>query len=1045
MNFSKTAVNRPVTTLMVILIAISFGFLSLVNLKVDLLPNMNIPIALVLTTYDSAGSEEIEKLITDPIESVLGTVPGVKNITSQSSNGSSMVMIEFEDNVDIDIGALDIREKVDLIKGALPDAAKDPMVIKMDINSMSAIMISASSNGKSLVELKSLIDNEVVDRLKRQDGIASVDVSGGREKEIRVTLHSEKLRGYGISESTITQLLAAENSNTPTGQIKQGDKNLTVRVKGEFQSISEIENIPINTPSGTIIYIRDIADVNEYYKENSTIAYTNGEPSVNMIIQKQSTANTVNVSHAVLGELDRIAAEMPDVSFKIIMNPADNIEKSIQSVIDSLVQGGILAVIVLYVFLRNFRSTLVVGVSMPVSVISTFALMYFAGITLNMMSLGGLMLGIGMLVDNSIVVLESIYKKLEEGVDRKTAAIEGAREVAMSVTASTLTTVAVFLPISFVGGLVAQIFNELSLTIAFSLFASLAVSLTFVPMASSLLLSPETVGNVHKHNNIFTKVLDGLGHGISGLEKVYKVILSASLAHKKITILIMIAFVVFTGLTIPAIGFDFMPQTDEGSVGININLPKGSRTEDTEAIGWKVVNAISGEKEIQDVSLSVGGGTASMITGGSSDTASVTVKLVSKEERQRSSDEVARSMRESVKGIAGAEISVSASSNSMGSYGGAGIQIDIKGDDINTLSKISNDMVKLISTLPELSEVKTSIEDSSPQTTIKINREKAASYGINSSSVAGILRTAVSGSVATTYKISGNEFDVRVIQDNSKINYVTDIENILIPSSTGVSVPLHEIADIIPEKAPVTISRDNQQKYVSVTASLNNIDLNTASKKIEEKMKDYIMPVNFTWEFAGNSDQMNTAFSGLAAALIIALLVVYMIMAAEFEAFSYPFIVMFSIPIAMTGGIFGLFIMGSSLSITGFLGLIMLGGVVINNAIVLIDYANLLIRERGVDYFQAIKIAGPMRLRPILMSTLTTVLAMIPMMLSTKEGSEMMKGLAIVVVFGLSLSTLVTLIVIPTIYTAYHDSKNNRQKRKEKRKLKKLQHKQIKA
>lgn len=1035
MNFSSVAVKRPVTTLMCVLIAIAFGVLSIFNLKMDLFPNMNIPVALVLTSYESAGSEEIEKLITDPVEKAMGTVSGIKEIQSVSNNGSSMVMLEFEDNVDIDMAAIDIREKIDLVKGALPDAADDPMVIKLDVNSMSSIYISASAKGKDPVELKRTIEDNVSERLERQNGVASVSISGGRETEIRVVLKPEMLRGYGISESTVSQLLSAENLNTPSGSVDQGDKHLTVRVKGEFKSIDEIKNIPITAPSGAIIYLRDIADVTQVYKDITSTSYTNGEPSIMLTIQKQSTANTVNVSDVVLKELDKIKAEMPDINFLVITDPADYINNALSSVVDSAVQGGIFAVIVLYIFLRNFRSTMIVGTAMPISIISTFALMYFAGITLNMMSLGGLALGIGMLVDNAIVVLESIYKKLEEGVDRKTAAIEGAREVILSVVASTLTTVAVFLPISFAGGITAQIFNELSLTIAFSLFASLIVSITFVPMACSIILSPETVGNVHKHNNIFTKFLDTIGIGISAIESGYKRILSAALSHKKITMLIMVIFVGATFVSLPMVGMEFMPQSDEGSISVSIKLPKGTLLAETEKIAWEVIDRIQETPEIQDISMSIGGGGMS-VSGSSEDSSSINIKLVGKEERTRSSDQVAQEMRTKIQNIAGAEISISATSNSMGSYGGSGVEINIKGDELDTLKEISNDMVEIIKTIPGTSEVKTSIENSAPQTTVRVNREKASAYGINSSSVASILRTAISGSVATTFKVDGDEYDIRIMQNSDKINYINDVESILIPSSTGANIPLYEIADIVTEEAPVSISRDNQQKYVSVSANISNVDMSTVNKQIEEKMKSYIMPKNYTWEFAGTADQMTEAFSSLGLAMIIAVLLVYMIMAAEFESFLYPFIVMFSIPIAATGGLLGLIITGNALSITGFLGIIMLAGVVVNNAIVLIDYANLLIRERGLNYFQAIKVAGPARLRPILMSTLTTVLGMIPMMISQKEGAEMMRGLATVVVFGLSLSTLITLLLIPTIYVGLNDIRARRKERKERKKLK---------
>lgn len=1041
---SKTAVKRPVATLMCVFIAIAFGVISISSLQMDLYPNMNIPVVAIMTTYEGVGSEEIEKLVTEPIESAVGTVSGLDTLTSSSSNGSSFVIIQFDSDIDVDMAAVDVRENVDLVKRSLPDDADDPMIIKIDPNSMTSLQISATCEGMDISELKTLIEDDVADRLERQTGVASVTVMGGREKEIRIILKEDKLRGYGISESTVSGMLSAENANSPMGTISQGDKNLTLRVKGEFKDIEEMRNIPFTTSSGATVYLRDIADVTEVFKDKSSSAYTNGKPSINISVRKQSNGNTVNMSEAVLKELSKIQKEMPDIDFLIVTDPADQINDSLSNVVTSAVQGGILAIIILYIFLRNFKSTLVVGLSMPISIISTIALMYFSGITLNLMSLGGLTLGIGMLVDNSIVVLESIYKKIEEGKDRFTSAIEGAREVVGSVVASTLTTVAVFLPIPFFGGQVGQIFNDLSLTIAYSLIASLIVSITFVPMACSILLTPEAAANVHKRSNIFTKILDIIGHFISVIEVIYRGILRRALNHKLITVIVTIVCVIGTGMVIPGMGFEFMPSSDEGVVNVSITMPTGSKIDPTDEVTWKVVDAIQtipdADALIENISFTVGGGSGvASLTGGSEDTASITVDLVDKELRDISSDKVAQQMRETVKDIAGGEIEISASSSSMGSYSSSGTEIRIEGDDNDTLEEIGNDFVDIIAKIPGTSEVKTSLEDAAPQTTIQVDRSKAAAYGLTSSSVASIVKTAVNGSVATTYKIDGDEYDIRIMQDSDKINYITDVESILIPTNFGISIPLSEIADIKSEETPTTITRENQQKYISVTANLNDVDLGTMNAQIEAKLKDYIMPDGYSYKFGGSTEDMQEAFSGLANALLLALLLVYMIMAAQFESISYPIIIMCSLPIAMTGGLLGLFIAGQPISITSFLGLIMLAGVVINNAIVLIDYTNLLIRERGYEPLEAMKIAGPTRLRPILMSMLTTVLAMIPMMTSQRTGAETMRGLATVVVFGLALSTLVTLLFIPAVYVAFTNFQSRRKAKKERKRQRKLE------
>jgi len=1021
MNLSGLAVKRPVTTVMLTLIVVAVGGLSLFNINLDMLPNMNIPIAVVSTTYSGAGPEEVENLITSPLEGVLSTVPGASDISSISSYGSSVVIIQFEDGTDIDVAALDMRERVDMIKDYLPDAAGTPMVLKIDIMSMSAISIGVTSETRDLVELKRLVEDRIQGRIERQDGVASVSISGGQEKEINVVLNEERLRGYGISESTVSQMLMVENLSIPTGDVMQGDKRLTLRVSGEFAQVSDIENIPFATSGGGIIYLRDFADVSEVFKEPESVSYINDTPSVTLTIQKQSTSNMVNVSNAVQAELALIQAEMPDIHAVVLIDPADYIRFSLRTVSESAVVGGILAIIVLFIFLRNIRTTLVIAVSMPVSIIATFVLMYYADISLNMMSLGGLTLGVGMLADNSIVVLESIYRKLREGNDRKRAAIEGAGEVAMAITASTLTTVAVFLPISFSGGLTAQIFNQLALTICFSLISSLAVALTFVPMASSLLLRPETDDGAYKRANVITRLLSLTGRAIEKLEEKYGEALGACLRHRFITCLVVVLFVGGTMITLNYIGQEFMPETDEGSISINISLPRATVLEETQKTALYAADLIKNEyPEIEDISISIGGGGISMMgMGGSTDAATITVNLTDKLERTRSAQELASDISKRLSVVAGAQITVDAVDMSMGSFAGGDIELNIKGDDFDTLTAIAGDIRDIVAEIPGTRDVETSVEDTSPQATIRVNRGKASLYGISAYSVSTVISTAVEGAVPTTLKRSGDEFDIRIRQNKDNLDYITDIQNILIPSPYGVNVPLYEIADIEINNMPAAISRADQQRYVSVSAKLDGRDSESVMSDITAKLADYPMPEYYTWEEAGTYQRMIETFSDLGVALIMALALVYMILAAQFESLLYPFIVLFSVPVALTGGIFGLFVMGENLSITGFLGLIMLAGIVVNNAIVLIDYTNLLVRERGMNVIDALKKAGPVRMRPILMTTLTTVLALIPMIMAKGQGSELMRGLSTVVMFGLSLSTLVTLLFVPVVYSLF--------------------------
>jgi len=1046
MGLTKIAVKRPVTTVMAILVVIALGILSIANLNLDMMPNMDIPIAVVSTDYAGAGPFEMESLVTRPLEQVLGTVPGIRNITSISSRGNSLIVLEFEDGTNIDIAALDTRERIDLISAMLPEGASRPMTLQLDINEMASLMIGISSEQHDLVGLKQLVDNRIVDRIERQDGVASVSVTGGRDMEIAVVLNTEQMRGHGVSEAQVIQTLMLENRNIPAGEVRQGDRRLQLRVTGDFRSVSEIADILIPTPFGSLVALRDIATVEEIYREATTLSFINGVPSVTLTIQEQSTANTINVANAVLREFEQIIIEMPELEIITIMNPAEFIEMTLAGVMGSGILGGILAVLILYIFLRNVRLTLVVAAAMPISIIATFVLMYYANITINLMSLGGLALGLCLLIDNSIVVLESIFRKIEEGGDRITSAIEGTREVAMPIAASTLTTVAIFLPITFGGGLTAQIFNQLAMTISFSLLSSLFVALTFVPMMSSLLYQSDgeigikgTFGWLDKVMTVINKPFDFLSKGITALTSFYTKALKFAITKRKTTLFAAILFVFLTGLSMPFIGSEFLPTADESSVTINVSLPRGTLLSQTETVVDAVLLRLDHYEEITDIIYTVGttGQFGLAVGGGATDSAQIILRLVGHNDRDRSSAEIARDIADDLRGIAGAEFNVFATASAMGGMAGGGwVEVSIYGSDIETLGRLARDVAVIIENIPGIRDVRTSVEESFPQASIQINRAKAASFGLSSAAVSQIVNTAVSGTVATWFRAGGTEFNVRVSQDMGRFDYITDIQSILIPLPTGAVIPLYEIADILVQDAPVSIWRENGEVVVQVNGTLDGITAGQAETVMRDALSSFIMPSGYEWRLTGEAQQMDEAFGGLELALIMSILLVYMIMAAQFESLVYPFIVMFSIPIALTGGLVGLLVTGVSLNIVSYLGLIMVSGVVTNNAIVLIDYTNLLIRERGMSIYDALMMAGPVRLRPILMTVLTTLLGLFPMAIATGQGAELMQGLAVTVISGLLFSTTVTLLLIPAIYRMIYESKARRREKRLKRRAK---------
>lgn len=1034
MSISKVCVKRPVATFMVMLICMSFGMLGMVSLKMDLMPNMNIPYAIVMTTYDGAGPEEIEKLITKPIERTVSSVSGLKEMQSQSVNGSSVVMIEFTSDTDIDSAAQNLRERVDLIKSTLPKDAKEPMIMQIDINSMIQMELSASSESMDASELKEKLDNDIVPRLERVKDVGSVTTSGGREKEIHVVVNAEKVRGYGLSESGIASIIAAENINTPLGTIGQGTKDLTLRVKGEYASIEEIKQLPLTTAKGSVIRLSDVADVSETYADTSSVAYTNGKESVNISVGKQSTGNTVTMSDGVQAELKKIQEENPDISFLVISDPADYIKKALTNVVDSLVKGALLAVVILYIFLRNMKSTLIAAVSMPVSVVFTFAAMKVCGVNFNMMSLGGLTLGVGMLVDNSIVVMESIFQKLEKGIDSYEAATEGAREVTNSVIASTLTNVVVFLPITFMGGTAAEMFNDFCLTIIFSVVSSVVVALTFVPMACNLILKPEDIGE-RKSRTIIGKFFDIISGFIDAVRSGYGKALRLALHHRTITIAIAVAFVIF-GCVIAFTNLEMvlMPDADQSEISVTVDMPTGTKIEETEKMALLVADRLDDVNEVTDVSISMGGsGLSSAIMGSSADSATITISTVPKTERDKSTKKIASDMRKLVQDIAGADIEITAVTSSMGNYSSNGLEIDIYGDDNATIKKVATDFMESIKTVPGVVDAETSFSVAAPQTTISIDRDKAALYGVSAANVAAMLRTDISGTTATTYKVNDDEYDIIVMQDKDKINYLADVESILIPTATGTSIPLSDVAVITTEDTPTQITRDNQSTYGTVTANFDGVSATTTQATIKQLLDKKELPNGVTWKFGGTEEQRAENFSSLGLALIVGIFMLYMVMAAEFESLTMPAIVLMALPVGMTAALLGCLVMGEPLSMTSIIGLIVLAGVGVNNAIVLVDYANLLAREQGLEYTEAMAQSGPSRFRPVLMSTLTTVIAMIPMLVSRADGSEQMKGLAITEVFGLMTATVVTLFLIPAIYSKYHSHLDKKRKRKEKR------------
>ena len=1016
MNLPGLSIRRPTAVIMIILSIALIGSVSFSKLRLDLLPELNMPIAVVTAKYEGAGPKEIERLITIPFEEVLTTITDLKSIETISASEYCLCILYFNDNTDMNFATLEMREKIDLAKTYLPQGVTDIMVMRIDPNNLQSTFELGISSDMNLEDLTRLVEEQIVNKMERISGVAQAKVSGGIIQEVRIELVKERLSMYGLNESIIAQYLMTENLNIPAGSIETAGMSIYLRTIGEFRSVEEIRNLIIPTVTGSTVFLKDIADIDLVEAERTSESYINGKMALNLSIQKQSNANTIQVCRAVKNELARLEKTYPDLEFDIIYDSSNYINMALDTVAESAVQGGILAIIILYLFLRNFRATLVIAVSMPVSIVTSFVLMYFSGISLNLISLAGFALGIGMLVDNSIVVLENIYRYRDEGWELNKAAEYGTREVMLSITASTFTTIVVFIPIIYVEGMTGKIFKEMGLIITFSLMASLVVAITFLPMMASKLL--ERSDTKMKNKDLWAKLFDGWDSFYQVVCIQYKKLLEFSLKKRGIVILAAVILFAFSLVSLPAIGFEYFPAMDEGLIRVEISLPKGSSLSNTHDMAFEVQEKIGDIPEIKGINMTIGNGGFVLDRLGT-EKAVINVDIGSIEQRTRSIKEIADDIRKRVAGIAGAQIKVIDDSKVMGfTIGYNEVDIRITGEDTETLAKISEDLTELLSGIKGIRDLTSSIDQEIEEASILIDRSKALLYGLTPAQIGQSIQAGVNGTIATRFEYRGSHINVVVSSTDRNIKSLQDINNITIQGPQGASVPLSEIAEIRFEKSLHNIVRNDQKKTVALTADLKDRALNKVTADIENALSEYEFPSGYSYTFGGQQKDFIDSFDALFDALILSVVIVYMLLAVQFESLLYPFTILLTIPLALTGALIALLITGNPLNIPAFIGMIILVGIVVDNAIVLIDSVNRF-REEGLGITEALVKAGPLRLRPILMTTLTTILGMLPMAITRKEGYEIQITLAIVVIGGLAVSTLITLIVIPSFYLTF--------------------------
>ncbi len=1020
MKIPEFSVDRRVTTAMLAMILVVLGFIAFTSLGLDFFPDIDFPTVSVVTTYSGASSEDIENTITRPLEQIINTISRVKEVNSMTIEGASVIMVEFEWGTNLDFAAQDIRDQVGLYRNFIPEEASDPLVVKFNLGEFPIIFGGITADRPTL-ELKKIIEDEVAPRLERIEGVAAAQVFSMDTREILVAVDKVALESLSISVDQILMALGMENLNLPAGRITERHSEYLLRTVGEFQSLDDIRNTIIgSTQTGQPVYLTDVAEVRDTLKDTRLISRTQGEKGVFYFISKRSGANTVTTAQAVNRELDRIKATLPsDIKFFPFMDQAEMIQRVIRRTGNNALVGGILAIFFIFVFLRDWRPTLTIALAIPLSVITTFIAFYLAGYTINLLTLGGLALGIGMLVDNAVVVIENIFRHMEEGKKREEAAKKGASEVGMAITASTLTTIAVFFPMVFAQGITGKLTRGLALAIAFSLLASLFVALTIVPMVASVLFkanSQQGSGEKSKRRVQFEKVRNS-----------YRRSLHWTLKHRALVLGGILGLLALSFAIVPFLGTEFMPAMDREMIVLQVKMPVGTSLEETNRVVTMVEKLMAQEPEVVNVSVQVGSQAEENpadMAGGMSTTGSheglLWVGLVPLRERELSDVEVMEKIRRKLPKLKDVKFESLDIGQAMMGGATAPVEIKIFGEEIDTLKEIGDAIVERIRDVEGLRDVTHSLAEGKPEYHITIEREKASRMGLKVSQIGNAIQTATLGKVATRFREGNEEVDIRVRFQEKFRDSLEDIRNIPIMTPFNTMVTLGEVATITRGEGPIRINRENQARVITVTGNIAGRDLGSVVRDIQGRIADVErgLPAGYFTEFGGQFEQMQEAFVIMAGAFALATLLVYMIMASQFESFRHPFVIMFTIPLAIVGVILALLVSGRPVSLPVLIGFIMLGGIAVNNGIVMVDYINQL-KRRGVDKKEAILQASAVRLRPVLITAFTTVLGMMPMALSVSEGAEMRAPMAITVVGGLVATTFLTLFVIPIIYSLF--------------------------
>ena len=1020
MSLYSSAVKKPVTTALVFVAIIVFGLFSLSRLSVDLLPEIETNTIMVMTAYPGASASDIEMNVTKPLENVLNSVSDLKHITSKSRENISLVILEFDFGTDIDVATNDVRDKLDVVESSLPDGVDNPMIFKFGTEDIPILILSVTA-GESTNALYKILDDKVVNPLARISGVGAVSISGTPIRELQVYCDPYKLEAYGQTVEGIASLLAQENRNTPGGSVDIGSNTYSLRVQGEFTDAKQMLDLVIGNRNGKSIYLRDVARVEDSVEERAQETYNNGIKGGMIVIQKQSGANSVEIARQVHKKLPLIQKTLPsDVQLDEIIDTSTNILNTIDSLKETIMITFVIVMLVVFVFLGRLKATFIIILTIPISLIASFAYLLASGNTLNIISLSSLSIAIGMVVDDAIVVLENVTTHIERGSRPKQAAVHATNEVAISVVASTLTMLAVFFPLTMMTGLAGILFKQLGWIVTIIMIVSTIGALSLTPMLCSKLLDQKP-----KQGKFYKLLFTPIEKGLDKLDKGYAALLNWAVRHRK-TVIVGAAAIFMASLSLlPFMKTEFFPTQDNGNIAVDVQLPIGTRQDITRKLALEIDSLFRAHyPEIRVSNLTEGqadtDNTFAQLSENGTHVISFNFSLSSVADRERGIVEICELMRQDLNQYSEIKkYEVIAGGNKGGMGGETSVDIEIYGFDFATTDAVAKEVSDRLKQLKECSEVNISREDYIPEYQIDFDREKLAINGLNISTASAYLRNRINGAMASKYREDGDEYDIKVRYAPEFRESIEDIENILIYNNEGKGIRLRDLGKVVERMTPPTIERKDRERIITVSAvAAKGVALSDLVTTAQEQLNQMEIPSEISWQLAGTFEDMQETFTDLIILMALIVLLVFIVMAAQFESLVDPFVIMFSIPFAFTGIIIGLVITDTPLGVMALIGLIMLMGIVVKNGIVLIDYT-ILCRERGLGVVASVVTAGKSRLRPVLMTTLTTVLGMIPMALGTGEGSETWRSMGMTVAWGLSVSTLITLIIVPIVYAVF--------------------------